>query len=143
MAFVKAENYYITGANWSPVIPLEGGFGKDFAFKIYRRAWDDRRIQRLSCAALNPTGSLTNLFFHIDFPVFTGIDSDGSVVFESMNDTVNLVVYDNGEWKNKRSFIDFLYAHFGVSDAGLAFAGPKPLDMVFLDRPIHLSELER
>lgn len=143
MAFVKSENYHATGANWSPVIPLEGGFGKDFAFKIYRRAWDDWRIQRLSCAALNPTGSLTNLFFHIDFPVFTGADSDGAVIFESMNDTANLVVHDNGEWKNKRSFIEFLCAHYGVRDAGLEFVGPKPLDLVFLDCPIQLSRLER
>ncbi len=143
MATIKTENYHAKGTNWSSVIPLDGGLGKDFAFRIYQRNWDDRRIQRLSCAALNPTGSLTNLFFHIDFPVFTGLDADGAVNFETMNDTVNFVVYDNGEWKNKRSFIEFLAAHYGVPDVGLEFAGPKRLDLVFLDGPIHLRELEQ
>ena len=130
MAFIRHETYTQPGAAFSPVIPLEGGVGKDFAFKIYRRAWDDRRMQRLSCAALNPTGAATSLFLHIDFPVLTQLEADGTASMELLHDTVNLVLYDNGDWKNKRSLIEFLCSHYELPDEGAEFVGPKPVDLV-------------
>jgi hypothetical protein len=143
MAFIRHEAYLQPGETFSPVISLDGGFGKDFAFRIYRRAWDDRRIQRLSCAALNPTGAPTSLFLHIDLPVFTLLDADGTASQEWLHDTVNLVVYDNGEWKNRRSLIEFLCSHYDVHDNGEAFAGPKPVDLVMPDGPVQLRTMEQ
>ena len=147
MSFTKTELYHQPGTGWHPVVHLEGGHGRDFAFKIYRRSWDDRRIQRFSCAASNPTGDATNLFFHVDVPILTFLDTDGACSAEILADTVRLVVYDvvsnNVEWKNKRSLIEFLCSHFGIPDSGAEFAGPKSLDLVYLDGPIHLHTFEK
>lgn len=141
MPTVKSESYLKPGANWSPVFELPGGFGKDFAFAIYQRTWFDNHAQRLSCAALNPTGAPTNLFFHLDIPMFVELAADGSLVQAFAQDTINFVVRDNGEWRNKRSLMEFLFARFGVADTGAEHAGVKPLDLVMAE-PVQTRDWE-
>jgi hypothetical protein len=142
MPALKTDTYIAAGDGWSPVCALDGGFGRDFAFKIYRRTWFDTGAQRLSCAALNPTGEPTNLFFHLDIPMFAEVDAAGNRIREWLADTINIVVWDNGEWRNKRSLMAFLHKHYTVDDAGREFAGAKPVDLVMEAQSIPLAMWE-
>jgi hypothetical protein len=142
MAILREINHLKPGEHFTPFIKLEGGFGGDFALKVFRQTWFDNNGYRISCAALDPSGGETSLIAHFDFKMGGLVDASGALIDAYLPDTVAFVVMNYKEWRNKAAIITILSRYWGIADQFGEFAGVKPLDFVWRNPQAKPKDIE-